>query len=213
MAQKLSRNSLQLVAIAVILIMSLSIVVTDPSNPAKPVADLLRQIVVLGTPLALLSSTAMTARVNAVRIMRRRNLTEVSGSVVFFITFISMFIATFALGVSHDFWVAQYDLLYIHGTAALEALCGFAIMMMLIRDVRPRSMAQGFVQLMIIIGLLVVSPLGDILPPQLLDVANWLSINPGGVGSAVLSFGLYFGLLSLIARIFLFREKLTAGEG
>jgi hypothetical protein len=73
-------------------------------------------------------------------------------------------------------------------------------------------MAQGFVQIMIIIGLLVVSPLGDILPPQLLDVANWLSINPGGVGSAVLSFGLYFGLLSLIARIFLFREKLTAGD-
>ena len=206
--QKLSRNFIQLVAIFAILLAMLSVVVQEPViEPAK----WLTNIIVLSTPLALITSTLMTVRVNAIRIMRRKTMTEVTGSIVFFATFIAMFIATFTLGVDSDFWVAQYDLLYIHGTAALEALCGFAIMMMLIRDVRPRSFAQGFLIVMIILGLLVVSPLGDFLPPVMLDIANWFSINPGGVGSAVLSFGLYFGLLALVTRVLLFKERLRVG--
>ena len=206
--QKFSRNFIQLLAIFAIILSMISVVVQEPViEPAK----WLTNIVVLSTPLALITSTLMTVRVNILRVMNRKNATDVLGSIVFFVTFAAMLVATFTLGVDSDFWVAQYDLLYIHGTAALEALCGFAIMMMLIRDVRPRSFAQGFLIVMITLGLLVVSPLGDFLPIQILDVANWLAINPGGVGSAVLSFGLYFGLLALVTRVLLFREKLRVG--
>jgi hypothetical protein len=84
-------------------------------------------------------------------------------------------------------------------------------MMMLIRDIRPRSIAQGYVILIVALGIMVVSPVGDFLPPTLLDIANWFAIYPSGVGGSILTFGLYMGLLSLVVRVFLFKEKLRVG--
>lgn len=204
----IASNFIQLVAIAVILIEAVDVIVVSPKEPA---AAFLRDTVSLGTPFAILITIIMTLKVNYTRLTKSKTVTDRFGPIIFFISFISMFVAQFLLGADHPFWVAEYDLIYVHGSAAVECLCAVAIMMMLIRDIRPRSIAQGYVILIVALGIMVVSPVGDFLPPTLLDIANWFAIYPSGVGGSILTFGLYMGLLSLVVRVFLFKEKLRVG--
>jgi hypothetical protein len=204
----IASNFIQLVAIAVIFIEAVDVIVVAPKEPA---AAFLRDTVSLGTPFAILITIIMTLKVNYTRLTKSKTVTDRFGPIVFFISFISMFVAQFLLGADHPFWVAEYDLIYVHGSSAVECLCAVAIMMMLIRDIRPRSIAQGYVILIVALGIMVVSPVGDFLPPTLLDIANWFAIYPSGVGGSILTFGLYMGLLSLVVRVFLFKEKLRVG--
>ncbi len=204
----ITSNFIQLVAIAIILIEAFDVIITKPKFPVAPY---LRDMVSLGSPFAILITIIMTLRVNYSRITKGKTISDKWGPLVYFISFASMFIAQFTLGTTHPFWVAEYDLIYVHGAAAVEGLCAVAIMMMLIRDVRPRSIAQGYVILIVALGIMVVSPVGDFLPPVLLDIANWFAIYPSGVGSSILTFGLYMGLLALVVRVFLFKEKLRVG--
>ncbi len=201
-------NFIQLIAIAVIIIEAVDVIITSPK---APVAPFLRDMVSLGAPFAILITIIMTIRVNYNRFAKGKTIGDRFGPIVYFVSFLSMFIAQFTLGTTHPFWVAEYDLIYVHGAAAVEGLCAVAIMMMLIRDIRPRSIAQGYVILIVALGIMVVSPVGDFLPPVLLDIANWFAIYPSGVGSSILTFGLYMGLLALVVRVFLFKEKLRVG--
>jgi len=201
-------NFIQIVAVVVIAIEAVDVIITSPKAPA---AAFLRDMVAMGAPFAILLTIPMTVKVNYSRFTRGKQLSEKLGAIVYFIAFASMLIAQFTWGTTHPFWVAEYDLIYIHGSAAVECLCAVAIMMMLIRDVRPRSVAQGYVILIVALGIMVVSPVGDFLPPTLLDISNWFAIYPSGVGGSILTFGLYMGLLSLVVRVFLFKEKLRVG--
>lgn len=204
----LTANFIQLVAIAVILIMAVDVIIKSPKTPA---AAFLRDMVSLGSPFAIIIAIIMTLRVNFVRLTKGKDISERFGAAIYFVLFLSMLIAQFTLGAGHPFWVAEYDLVYIHGTAAVECLCAVAVMIMLIRDVRPRSIAQGYLILIVILGIMVVSPVGDFLPTTVLDVANWFAIYPSSVGAAVMTFGLYMGLLALVIRIFTFKERVRVG--
>jgi hypothetical protein len=204
-------NLIQIVAIIVILVSSLGVIIPKTPWGPFPGASFLTSIVSLGFPFGILCTVLLTLHVNYVRLTKAKDFNTRFGAVVFFLLFIPMFIAQLTLGATHPFFVAEYDLVYIHGTAAVECLCGVAIMMMLIRDIRPRSIAQGYVILVVMLGIMVVSPVGDFLPTTVLDVANWVAIYPSGVGGSILTFGLYMGLLGLVIRVFTFKEKLRVG--
>ena len=207
----LTSNLIQIVAIVVITVEALSVIITRTPWGPVPGGAFLRDMVALGFPFGILCTVLLTIQVNVTRLRKARNFSERFGAVVFFLLFIPMFIAQLTLGATHPFWVAEYDLIYIHGTAAVEGLCAVAIMMMLIRDVRPRSIAQGYVILVVALGIMVVSPVGDFLPSAVLDIANWFAIYPSGVGASILTFGLYMGLFGLVIRVFTFKEKLRVG--
>ncbi len=207
----LTSNFIQIVAIVVILLMATDIIVRSPKLPDPFSGSWLRGLVSLGSPFAILITIGLTLRVNFVRVTKARSFSDRFGAAIFFLMFASMFIAQFTLGADHPLWVAEYDLIYIHGSAAVECLCAVAVMMMLIRDVRPRSAAQGYLILIVILGIMVVSPVGDFLPTTLLDISNWFAIYPSSVGAAVMTFGLYMGLLGLVIRIFTFKEKIRVG--
>jgi hypothetical protein len=207
LGQRVSRNFIQLFAVVILILMVLSVIIIKPE---LPLVGWLTELFILVTPIAAIIGTLLTARVNLVRLMQRKSTSETVGAVMFFASFLFMIFATFVLGVTHPAFIIQYDLLYLHGTVALEVVCGFAIVMMLIRDIRPRSLAQGWVIISVILGLLIATPLGDMIP-GVLDVVTWITMYPASVGSAVLDFGILMGMLGLIVRIILFRERLRVG--
>jgi len=207
----LTSNLIQLVAILVITVTALSVIIPRTPWGPFPGGSFLTGLVSLGFPFGILCTVLLTLQVNYTRLTKAKDFNERFGAVMFFLLFIPMFVAQLTLGPTHPFFVAEYDLVYIHGTAAVESLCAVAIMMMLIRDIRPRSIAQGYVILVVIMGIMVVSPVGDFLPSTILDISNWFAIYPSGVGGSILTFGLYMGLLGLIIRVFTFKEKLRVG--
>jgi len=204
-------NFIQIVAVVLILIEAIDIIIKSPKAPDPFSGAFWRNLVSLGAPFAILITIGLTLRTNYVRLAKGKAFSDKFGAVIYFIMFISMFVAQFTLGANHPLWVAEYDLVYIHGSAAVECLCAVAIMMMLVRDVRPRSIAQGYLILIVILGIMVVSPLGDFLPPTVLDISNWFAIYPSSAGAAVMTFGLYMGLLGLVIRVFTFKEKIRVG--
>jgi hypothetical protein len=207
----LTSNLIQIVAIVIITVTALSVIITRTPWGPFPGGSFLTSMVSLGFPFGILCTVLLTLQVNLTRLRKSKDFGDRFGAAVFFLLFIPMFIAQLTLGPTHPFFVAEYDLVYIHGTAAVEALCAVAIMMMLVRDIRPRSIAQGYVILVVMLGIMVVSPVGDFLPTTVLDIANWFAIYPSGVGGSILTFGLYMGLLGLVIRVFTFKEKLRVG--
>jgi hypothetical protein len=61
---------------------------------------------------------------------------------------------------------------------------------------------------MFLLGLAVVTPMADMLFPGLGTILMYFFIYPCGVGSLILEVGLFIGILALIVRILVFKERL-----
>lgn len=183
---KLVSNFPSLVAIFIIVVIFAGYFLVG-SSPYQALPVNLRNMVSLSYPFALIASVVITSQVHINRIRKR----EFFGSTIFFFFLLYQIIVGLALGSFSDYYTAVWDMVYMHGVVAIMTMCGFALVIMTLRDLRPKSWAYGYMIVLAVTAFLAMSPLGNMIWPGFTDIGLWFLIYPGAVGVQMLWLGLY----------------------
>jgi len=164
----------------------------------------------LSAPFAVSISVIVLIRSQILRFMRRKEIMDTVGPVLFFIVFLWTVGLTFTVGTRHEAYLVTADVLFTHAFLSNFMISGLTLTMLTIRDLRPKNPAFVYMIFLVIIAFMAITPLGDLISPIFIDVAFWFLMNPSAVGDQVMYIGIYVATLLLVVRMLFNKEKVRA---
>ena len=166
----------------------------------------------LAAPFAVMIGFIILVQSYVRRIRRRQSITDTVGSILFFITLIWTLVLTFTVGTSSELYDVTADVLYAHAWQSTYMLSGLTLVMLTMRDLRPKNPLFAYMTFLVAISFMAATPLGDIIPGGhfFIDLTFWFLLNPGGVGSQIIWIGIYAMTLVLVLRILLGKETIRS---
>jgi len=163
-----------------------------------------RRIVSFTLPFTVIATTLMVCRIHLNNI--RRKATRIEREVAFFGSLLATIIPGLAYGsVSLPFrWI--YDIFVISGTASITGAVGICAISAFFRVYTAKTPTKLWLIIVTLLGLMACSVLGGAFPLSY-AINEWISFNIAVVANAVIWTGFNLGLMALIARIIVFKEK------
>jgi len=202
--QKVTGNIPNIIGVIVLILMIADTFVKG----GIPIATYLRNwaTLLLGTWLVVVSS--VFALLNFWRIIKGRR-PHWYAYVIFYISLIF----TLVLGITTDL-SGIYTQIYVSvlqgGTGAMSSMIAFSFIAMFLRMFLATSGLRIWTIILCILSLIPLTPLGDMFYPPLTDFGFWLINNPVAGSYSGIWFPVYCGIMALVIRIVLFREKIRA---
>jgi len=199
-------NIYYVVAVAVVLLQMSGRFLTGTWLPSTWLSLLLG----LASPFAVIVSVGTLLQVNFRRFTERRTRDDVVVSGVFFVVFFVWIVLTFGAGVESDLYWYIHDILYRHAFLSSMTICALSLMMLTVRYLRPKNLSNAYMVFITVLAFMMTTPIGDILWPPIVDVAMFFLLYPGAVGMQLLWFGTYIGLMIVVLRVLLGKQRLRA---
>ncbi len=166
------------------------------------------QLKVLGNATPMIQIAAAILMIRSMSTLLIRKTPPVHKTFAFFLGLIVVVGSGFLFGSSGANFTKIYYLTYNIPTYALWSLIGWSALMCVSYMLRPTKPLSMFTWLIIILGLMAVTPLGDLIHPSLTFIGNYINSTVATGGTQVMWMAAYFGIAALVGRVFLFKERL-----
>jgi hypothetical protein len=173
--------------------------------------DWLRNVINMSAPFALIVTSLITFRSYILKMMNRKTSEDVWGGIIFFATTFLLIGVGFTMGRASDLWYAIYDITDIHGYFGIMVVSAMTLQYLLITRLRPTSWGNAVVFFTEILVLLTVTPVGDLIWPEIAKLGILFYLYPSAVGGQIHWFIIYIAFLVLVVRILVNKERIRAG--
>jgi hypothetical protein len=143
--------------------------------------------------------------------MNRKTSEDIWGGVIFFAAVFALVGVGFTLGRDSDLWYAIWDITDMHGYFGIMVVSAMTLQYLLITRLRPTTAGNTVVFFTELLVLLTVTPVGDLIWPEISKLGILVYLYPSAVGGQIHWFIIYIAFLVLVVRILINKERIRAG--